>query len=82
MGIVKETGSNVENFKPNDIVGVGTLVNSCRQCECCDQGIEVYCSQSVHTFNSVDVDGSITRGGYSSYIVVHERLVGFNSVCS
>ncbi|CAA6673697.1 unnamed protein product [Spirodela intermedia] len=73
VGIVKEIGSNVKTFKPNDHVGVGTVVNSCRQCECCDGGLEVYCSQNVHTFNSIDADGTITKGGYSSYIVVHER---------
>jgi cinnamyl-alcohol dehydrogenase len=28
----------------------------------------------VPTINAVDVDGTITKGGYSSFIVVHERL--------
>ncbi|KAI8013407.1 putative cinnamyl alcohol dehydrogenase 1 [Camellia lanceoleosa] len=36
--------------------------------------MDVYCSKgSIGTFNSVDVDGTITKGGYSSYIVVHQR---------
>ncbi|CAA7410937.1 unnamed protein product [Spirodela intermedia] len=82
VGIVKEIGSNVKTFKPNDHVGVGTVVNSCRQCECCDGGLEVYCSQNVHTFNSIDADGTITKGGYSSYIVVHERQVAPNDPIS
>ncbi|KAK7834721.1 putative cinnamyl alcohol dehydrogenase 1 [Quercus suber] len=73
-GIVKEVGSNVHHFKVGDHVGVGTYVNSCRSCEYCNDGQEVHCVKgSVYTFNAVDADGSITKGGYSSYIVAHER---------
>ncbi|KAL7202721.1 hypothetical protein ACSBR1_034234 [Camellia fascicularis] len=73
-GIVKEVGSNVHHFKVGDHVGVGTYVNSCRDCEYCGMDMDVYCSKGpVRTFNSVDVDGTITKGGYSSYIVVHQR---------
>jgi len=75
-GIVKEVGSNVHRFKVGDHVGVGTYVNSCRDCEYCNDGQEVVCARgSVFTFNGVDADGTITKGGYSSYIVVHERQV-------
>ncbi|CAL5388226.1 unnamed protein product [Camellia sinensis] len=74
VGIVKEVGSNVHRFKVGDRVGVGTYVNSCRDCEYCGMNMDVYCSKgAVRTFNSVDVDGTITKGGYSSYIVVHQR---------
>lgn len=73
-GIVKEVGSSVSNFKVGDHVGVGTYVNSCRECEHCNDKEEVSCEKgSVYTFNGIDADGSITKGGYSSYIVVHER---------
>lgn len=73
-GIVKEVGSNVRRFKVGDHVGVGTYVNSCRDCEYCNDGLEVHCARgSVFTFNGVDVDGTVTKGGYSSHIVVHER---------
>lgn len=74
VGIVKEVGSNVQRFKVGDHVGVGTYVNSCRECEYCDEGLEVHCSKgSVLTFDGIDVDGTVTKGGYSSFIVVHER---------
>ncbi|CAK7357528.1 unnamed protein product [Dovyalis caffra] len=74
VGIVKDVGPNVRHFKVGDHVGVGTYVNSCRECEYCNDREEVSCEKgSVFTFNGIDVDGSITKGGYSSYIVVHER---------
>jgi len=74
VGTVKEVGSNVHRFKVGDIVGVGTYVNSCKECEYCDDGLEVYCSKgAVFTFDSIDDDGTVTKGGYSSHIVVHER---------
>ncbi|KAI3934500.1 hypothetical protein MKW92_034874 [Papaver armeniacum] len=73
-GFVTEVGPNNHRFKVGDHVGVGTYVSSCRNCEYCDDGFEIHCSEgSVYTFNGVDVDGTITKGGYSSYIVVHER---------
>nr|WKU61926.1 cinnamyl alcohol dehydrogenase-like 8 [Rauvolfia serpentina] len=73
VGIVREVGPNVQRFKVGDHVGVGTYVGSCRQCEYCDDGLEVHCSEVVLTFDGIDVDGTVTKGGYSSHIVVHER---------
>eukprot|EP01018_Ginkgo_biloba_P012886 Gb_22523 [translate_table: standard] len=74
VGIVKETGSNVVQFKVGDRIGVGTYVNSCQECEWCNERMEVHCSKgSIFTFNGIDVDGTVTKGGYSSYIVVHQR---------
>lgn len=72
-GIVKEVGSDVKRFKVGDHIGVGTCVNSCRDCEYCNDRLEVYCGNAVHTFNALDADGTVTMGGYSSSIVVHER---------
>uniref|UniRef100_A0A6N2MV32 mannitol dehydrogenase n=1 Tax=Salix viminalis TaxID=40686 RepID=A0A6N2MV32_SALVM len=72
-GIVKEVGSCVSNFKVGDHVGVGTYVNSCRECEHCNDRDEISCEKgAIFTFNGIDTDGSITKGGYSSHIVVHE----------
>lgn len=69
-----KVGSNVQRFKVGDHVGVGTYVNSCRDCEYCNDRLENVCVKgSVYTFNGVDFDATITKGGYSSYIVVHER---------
>lgn len=74
VGTVREVGSGVQRFKVGDCVGVGTYVNSCRECEYCNDGLEVHCSKgSVFTFDGVDADSTITKGGYSTYMVVHER---------
>ncbi|CAN6466147.1 unnamed protein product [Victoria cruziana] len=74
VGIVTEVGSAVSHFKAGDHVGVGTYVDSCRECEYCNDRQEINCVEGgTFTFNGVDRDGTRTKGGYSSYIVVHER---------
>jgi cinnamyl-alcohol dehydrogenase len=71
---VVKVGPNVQRFKVGDHVGVGTYVNSCRECEYCNDRLENHCVKgSVYTFNGVDFDGTVTKGGYSTSIVVHER---------
>lgn len=75
-GIVREVGADVKHFKIGDHVGVGTYINSCRECEYCCDALEVHCSKgAIYTFDGIDVDGTVTKGGYSSYIVVNERLI-------
>uniref|UniRef100_A0A453GFU0 cinnamyl-alcohol dehydrogenase n=1 Tax=Aegilops tauschii subsp. strangulata TaxID=200361 RepID=A0A453GFU0_AEGTS len=72
-GVVTEVGSDVKGFKPGDHVAVGTYINSCRDCDNCNNLLENHCSNFVFTFNGVDTDGTVTKGGYSTHIVVHER---------
>ena len=43
VGRVIEAGAEVSRFKECDLVGVGCMVNSCRQCEPCRSGEENYC---------------------------------------
>ncbi|KAG8086972.1 hypothetical protein GUJ93_ZPchr0010g10121 [Zizania palustris] len=74
-GVVTEVGKNVTKFKAGDKVGVGCMVNSCQSCENCNQGFENNCPGIIFTYNSVDRDGTVTYGGYSSMVVVHERFV-------
>ncbi|KAK8940749.1 putative mannitol dehydrogenase [Platanthera zijinensis] len=74
VGTVTEAGSNVRKFKNGDNVGVGCLVGSCRSCEKCVRHKENYCPNLVFAYNSIDVDGKITYGGYSNTIVVDEHF--------
>ncbi|MFE9805068.1 NAD(P)-dependent alcohol dehydrogenase [Streptomyces sp. NPDC005227] len=73
-GVVSETGSGVTRFKVGDRVGVGCMVDSCRECENCQAGLEQYCLKgNVGTYNAVGKDGTPTYGGYSEKIVVDEK---------
>ncbi|WP_455835472.1 NAD(P)-dependent alcohol dehydrogenase [Pseudarthrobacter siccitolerans] len=75
-GIVTEVGSAVTKHAVGDRVGVGCMVNSCRECANCLKGEEQYCLNSmVGTYGAVDRDGTITQGGYSSHVVVTEDFV-------
>jgi uncharacterized zinc-type alcohol dehydrogenase-like protein len=77
VGKVTAIGSHVKNFKVGDTAGVGCLVDSCRECENCKDGLEQFCANGmVGTYNSNEKDGSgNTYGGYSKSIVVHEDFV-------
>lgn len=76
VGRVLRTGPSVTKFKAGDLAGVGCLVDSCRTCDNCRQGLEQYCSNgAVGTYNSMDKVGRPTYGGYSKEIVVHEDFV-------
>jgi alcohol dehydrogenase (NADP+) len=75
-GVVAEVGSEVTKFAPGDRVGVGCMVNSCRECENCQKGDEQYCLPgNTQTYGSVDRDGTVTYGGYSDHVVVDEDFV-------
>lgn len=77
VGRVTEVGNHVTKFKVGDLVGVGCLVDSCRQCESCEHGLEQYCEKGAsQTYNSYEQDHKTTTyGGYSNTIVVSERFV-------
>ncbi|MEP7162029.1 MAG: alcohol dehydrogenase catalytic domain-containing protein, partial [Dermatophilaceae bacterium] len=76
VGIVREAGSGVTRFAVGDTVGVGCMVDSCRRCSACGEGLENYCLDgNIGTYGSVGYDGEITQGGYSTHIVVEERFV-------
>ena len=74
-GTVARVGSAVTRFKAGDRVGVGCMVNSCRQCEACKRGEEQYCSQFVGTYGATDVDGTRTQGGYATSVTVDDHFV-------
>jgi uncharacterized zinc-type alcohol dehydrogenase-like protein len=75
-GIVADVGAEVSAYTGGDRVGVGCMVNSCRECENCLKGEEQYCIPgNTQTYGSVDRDGTITKGGYSTHVVVDEDFV-------
>lgn len=76
VGVVTEIGSDVSKHKVGDRVGVGCMVNSCRECENCKAGEEQYCLKgNTGTYGAKDRDGTITQGGYSTHVVVDEDFV-------
>lgn len=77
VGRVSQVGNDVTAFKVGDLAGVGCLVDSCRVCPDCIEGLEQYCDAEVFTYNSEDkhFSGKMTYGGYSSHIVVNEHFV-------
>ncbi|MDI7688189.1 NAD(P)-dependent alcohol dehydrogenase [Cronobacter malonaticus] len=76
VGRVTAIGTKVTGFTPGDLVGVGCIVDSCKHCEECDDGLKNYCDHMIGTYNfpTPDAPGH-TLGGYSQQIVVHERYV-------
>ncbi|MFT4179183.1 MAG: NAD(P)-dependent alcohol dehydrogenase [Thermomonas sp.] len=77
VGEVSAVGNEVEGFKLGDIVGVGCIVGSCKQCSACDEGLEQYCERGmVGTYNGATADApGHTLGGYSQRIVVDRDFV-------
>ncbi len=75
-GIVEETGAGVTKHAIGDRVGVGCMVDSCRECENCLAGEQQYClNGAVYTYNGIGKDGRPTEGGYSTHIVVDQDFV-------
>src|SRR5690606_20735923 len=76
VGRVSAVGGQVTAFRLGDLVGVGCIVDSCKHCDDCDDGLENYCDHMVGTYNGPTADApGHTLGGYSQRIVVHERYV-------
>ncbi len=77
IGRVTRTGAQVKGFRTGDLAGVGCMVDSCRECASCREGLEQYCEPGfTGTYNSEDSrSGGHTFGGYSSHIVVDRHFV-------
>jgi alcohol dehydrogenase (NADP+) len=77
VGRVTAVGSGVNKFKEGDLAAVGCMVDSCRVCPNCREGLEQYCDNMMTlTYNGQDkILGGVTYGGYSESIVVDEAYV-------
>jgi len=72
VGKVVAVGNEVSDMAAGDLAGVGCMVDSCRECDACQEGLEQYCLKgNIQTFGGVEKEtGKQTYGGYSSRIVV------------
>jgi uncharacterized zinc-type alcohol dehydrogenase-like protein len=77
VGRVVALGSEVKKLSVGDIGGVGCLVDSCRHCSACNEGLENYCENgATFTYNGKEQGSeNLTFGGYSEQIVTDERFV-------
>jgi len=77
VGRVSAIGDHVKKFKAGDLVGIGCIVDSCRECENCKEGIEQYClNMPTFTYSMPERHGDgITYGGYSNKITCDENYV-------
>ena len=75
VGRVSAVGANVTRFREGDLAGVGCMVDSCRSCATCREGLEQYCERGfIGTYGGKERGGH-TFGGYSKAIVVDQHFV-------
>tara|TARA_R110002126_G_scaffold291807_1_gene459618 strand:- start:43241 stop:44251 length:1011 start_codon:yes stop_codon:yes gene_type:complete len=77
VGRVLDVGRDVQNYTIGDSVAVGCMVDSCRECDQCDNNEEQYCRNGMTpTYGAPDrISGETTQGGYAKHIVVREEFV-------
>jgi len=90
VGRVTRVGAQVQKHAVGDMVGVGCMIDSCRQCEPCKSGEENYCecpNSWLATYNGPMVPAKQapggqnvygrenTFGGYSDILVVNQDFV-------
>jgi len=80
--VVTKVGDKVTKCKVGDRVGVGCIVDSCMECDCCKEGEEHMCMKGMTgTYDGDIKHGHIktntgwTFGGYSGSETVHERFI-------
>lgn len=78
LGRVTKVGAGVTKFKVGDLAAVGCMVDSCRTCAHCTQGLEQFCfgeGGTVFSYNGPDKHmGGMTFGGYSERVVCDEAF--------
>lgn len=77
VGRVTKVGAAVKKVKEGDRAGVGCMVDSCHDCAQCNADLEQFCEKGMAlTYNGTEMDRKTpTYGGYSTEIVVDERMV-------
>lgn len=74
IGRIIAVGVGAMKHAVGDIVAVGTMVDSCMECDQCKTGEEQLCRNTpTYTFGGPDrVTGEITKGGFAKHLVVRE----------
>jgi uncharacterized zinc-type alcohol dehydrogenase-like protein len=74
---ITRTGNGVTKFKVGDLAAVGCMLDSCRECKYCKDGLEQYCAKgNIQTYIGADKHlGKQTFGGYSQRIIADEDFV-------
>ncbi|XP_044509117.1 cinnamyl alcohol dehydrogenase 1-like [Mangifera indica] len=75
VGEVIEVGSAVTSYTVGDVVGVGVIVGSCRNCRPCNLDIEQYCNKKIWSYNDVYTDGRPTQGGFAESMIVDQKFI-------
>jgi uncharacterized zinc-type alcohol dehydrogenase-like protein len=77
VGRISAVGAAVEGFAVGELAGVGCMVDSCRACSACGEGLEQYCeSGATFTYGSKEKETDrMTHGGYSNAVVVDQDFV-------
>jgi alcohol dehydrogenase (NADP+) len=81
IGRITEVGMDVTRFQAGDIVGVGCMIDSCRQCESCQEGEEQHClgkngpTMTYNGYFTPDESKFNTYGGYSTHVIAKEAFV-------
>lgn len=77
VGRVAEIGAAVTTHAIGDLVAVGPVVDSCRECPPCRAGEETLClTLATATFGAQDRHGDgVTRGGWADLVIADERFI-------
>ena len=90
VGRITRVGAHVSKHAVGDLVGVGCMIDSCRQCQPCSEGDENYCESPnswLATYNGPMVPAKQapngeniygrenTFGGYSDVVTVNQDFV-------
>ena len=77
VGKITSVGEKVTKFKIGDLAAIGWIVDSCRECHYCAEGLEQFCEPgNTIVFGSPDKHlGGHTYGGFSETIVADEQYV-------
>ena len=77
VGRVISVGDQVTKFKIGEMAAIGCIVDSCRTCDPCKEGLEQFCEPgNTIVFGSKDKHlGGHTFGGFSENIVADENYV-------